>query len=254
MSPSASAARNASLACKEANDLPEERPWRWVRRITDLSSARWTTILDVREPTRGGVSCDASAVHCLEPACVEACIVGALKKTPEGPVIYDPDICIGCRYCMVACPWEIPKYSWEDTVPYVQKCDLCYERVKGQGQAAGLRRGLPHRAPPSSASARRCSRRHAGGSRPSPTSTSRRSGASTRSAAPRCSTSPTWTSSSDELKVHSDDKTPMPQRTFKVLHHMPDGLRRHGGGHGGDLLGHRAAAEDSRGGGRQCPV
>jgi len=120
-------------ACREYNKLPPERPWRWLSSITDLSSSRWTTIFRER-----GDDDDRfvrkQCRHCLEPACVEACIVGAIQKTPEGPVIYDPEICIGCRYCMVACPWEIPRYSWEDTVPYIQKCNMCYERVTEEGK------------------------------------------------------------------------------------------------------------------------
>jgi formate dehydrogenase iron-sulfur subunit len=51
-------------------------------------------------------------------------------------VVYNRDICIGCRYCLIACPWEIPRYSWEDTVPYVQKCDFCYNRaINGRAPA-----------------------------------------------------------------------------------------------------------------------
>lgn len=68
-------------------------------------------------------------LHCIEPACVEACIVGALKKTPEGPVLYDGDVCIGCRYCMVACPFGVPTYEWEKTIPYIQKCTFCSTRL-----------------------------------------------------------------------------------------------------------------------------
>lgn len=116
-------------ACQKTNGLPEEKPWRWIRNIRDLSSSRWTTIMRVRHDNELSYV-RRQCRHCLEPACVEACIVGALQKTPEGPVIYDKDICIGCRYCMIACPWEIPRYSWEDTVPYVQKCTMCYDNIK----------------------------------------------------------------------------------------------------------------------------
>lgn len=116
------------VACQQANDLPAEKPWRWVREIDDLSSARWTTIRAVPKD-EGTRYVRRQCRHCLDPECVSVCIVGALKKTPEGPVTYDRDICIGCRYCLIACPWEIPRYSWEDTVPYVQKCDFCYQRV-----------------------------------------------------------------------------------------------------------------------------
>lgn len=69
-------------------------------------------------------------LHCKEPACVAACPVGALVKSSEGPVNYVFDRCIGCRYCMVACPFEIPRYEWEETMPWVQKCTFCSERIK----------------------------------------------------------------------------------------------------------------------------
>lgn len=117
-------------ACQRHNGLPKERLWRWLTHIDDLSSARWTTLRRLSDDHFVRRQCR----HCLEPECVSVCIVGALKKTDEGPVIYDKDICIGCRYCMIACPWEIPRYSWEDTVPYVQKCDMCYEQVTQKGR------------------------------------------------------------------------------------------------------------------------
>jgi formate dehydrogenase iron-sulfur subunit len=69
-----------------------------------------------------------ACMHCLDPACVNACIVGALQKTKEGPVIYDKDMCIGCRYCMLACPFHIPKWEWHKALPYIRKCTMCYER------------------------------------------------------------------------------------------------------------------------------
>lgn len=123
------------VACQQANHLPAEKPWRWVKHIDDLSSARWTTIHAVpKDHSTRYVR--RQCRHCLDPECVSVCIVGALKKTPEGPVTYNRDICIGCRYCLIACPWEIPRYSWEDTVPYVQKCDFCYERVVDGGVPA----------------------------------------------------------------------------------------------------------------------
>lgn len=116
-------------ACQEHNKLPKERPWRWLNNIDDLSHARWTTLRRISDERFVRRHCR----HCLDPGCVSVCIVGALQKTPEGPVTYDRDICIGCRYCMIACPWEIPRYSWEEAVPYIQKCDMCYERVTRDG-------------------------------------------------------------------------------------------------------------------------
>lgn len=67
-------------------------------------------------------------MHCLRPACESACPVGAFHKTPEGPVVYDSKRCMGCRYCMMACPFSIPTYEWSKRVPYVRKCTFCAEK------------------------------------------------------------------------------------------------------------------------------
>ena len=68
-------------------------------------------------------------MHCNDPACVSACPVGALEKLPDGPVVYDDDRCIGCRYCMMACPFQIPKFQWSSAVPLIRKCDFCADRI-----------------------------------------------------------------------------------------------------------------------------
>lgn len=112
-------------ACKTENELGPDRPRRWKLRIDGLSSTRFTTL--ERHP--GNRFVRVQCRHCLEPACVSACIVGALEKTPQGPVIYDSDKCMGCRYCMIACPFSIPRYQWESAVPYVRKCTMCFPRL-----------------------------------------------------------------------------------------------------------------------------
>jgi len=68
-------------------------------------------------------------MNCAEPACASVCPVAALRKTPEGPVIYEASRCMGCRYCMVACPFSVPKYEWNQLAPRVQKCTMCASRV-----------------------------------------------------------------------------------------------------------------------------
>jgi formate dehydrogenase iron-sulfur subunit len=68
-------------------------------------------------------------MHCQDPACVSVCPVGALNKTVQGAVRYEGGKCIGCRYCMLACPFDVPKYEWSKLAPYVTKCDMCAERV-----------------------------------------------------------------------------------------------------------------------------
>ena len=112
-------------ACKEKNELGKDIPHRWKQRIDDLSSTRYTTI--VRRP--GNRFVRRQCRQCLKPACVSACIVGALQKMPDGSVTYDDERCIGCRYCMMACPYGIPRYDWQAAVPYVRKCDLCSDRL-----------------------------------------------------------------------------------------------------------------------------
>ncbi|MCP4572848.1 MAG: 4Fe-4S dicluster domain-containing protein [bacterium] len=76
-----------------------------------------------------------NCLHCEHPACVSACPVTALQKNALGPVTYDPWRCIGCRYCMVACPFQIPAYEYHDaTAPRVMKCTLCQDRTLEQGR------------------------------------------------------------------------------------------------------------------------
>lgn len=75
-------------------------------------------------------------MHCAEPACASACPVGALHKTKDGPVVYDDSKCIGCRYCMLACPFNVPKFQWNAVAPYIRKCTFCADRqAAGQGPA-----------------------------------------------------------------------------------------------------------------------
>ena len=67
-------------------------------------------------------------MHCEHPACVSACPVSALEKLEDGPVVYHANKCIGCRYCMMACPFQVPKVTWEDRLPLIRKCTFCADR------------------------------------------------------------------------------------------------------------------------------
>ncbi len=131
-------------ACIKVNDLGEYRPGAAPGRqdIGDgLSAVRWTSVL----PKPGKHFVRNQCRHCLEPACVSACPVGAMRKTPEGPVVYDQSICMGCRYCMVACPFGIPRYDWASAVPYVNKCTMCYSRLQ-EGKLPGCVEACPEKA------------------------------------------------------------------------------------------------------------
>jgi formate dehydrogenase iron-sulfur subunit len=110
--------------CKEINKLGVDRPWPWLS-SDRLSAVRWTTVI-----TRPGSRyVRKHCQHCLDPACVAACPVAALRKTPEGAVVYDLSVCLGCRYCMNACPFGVPRYNWESARPAIQKCNFCHPRI-----------------------------------------------------------------------------------------------------------------------------
>ena len=119
------------LACKKVNHLENDLPRRWDS-DDGLSARNWTSVIGEPDDKFVRKQCR----HCLEPACVAACPVGAMHKTEIGPVIYDSSKCLGCRYCMMACPFGIPRYEWSSVTPYVRKCILCYDRIKSGGQPA----------------------------------------------------------------------------------------------------------------------
>jgi len=120
-------------ACKQSNGLPAQAP---MRKGSDqsplsLSAWSWTVVEPQQVDNKGEVSqvfVKRQCMHCLDPACVSACPVGALKKGELGAVTYDPSRCIGCRYCMVACPFGVPKFEWNEPLPRIQKCTFCADR------------------------------------------------------------------------------------------------------------------------------
>lgn len=109
-------------ACKEQNHLPQtsDDP------LKDSLSDKTYTIVE----QRGDYFVRRMCQHCEDPTCVSVCPVGAFTKTEIGAVIYDESKCLGCRYCMQACPFQIPRYEWGSLKPRVQKCIMCYDRVK----------------------------------------------------------------------------------------------------------------------------
>ncbi len=115
-------------ACKEENNLPPT-----VSAPPELTFNTWTFVETIEVPTtlgKGAVySVKRQCMHCLEPACASACPVAALHQTPEGAVVYDVSLCMGCRYCMLACPFDIPHFEWnEGLTPVIGKCLLCPNR------------------------------------------------------------------------------------------------------------------------------
>jgi len=134
--------RKCELACNQANKLSDRRPAEFED-TSVLSKHRrpkpdaYTVVnrFAVPEEPEHLYTLKVQCMHCNDPACVSACIVGAMRKDPRGPVVYDPDKCIGCRYCLVACPFQVPSYEYDDPVePQVRKCNFCFERVIEKGE------------------------------------------------------------------------------------------------------------------------
>ena len=130
--------RQCEWACKTAHDLPtlpletyeDKAPFVTMRRPDETALTvvnRYDNPKQPGTPTTVKVQC----MHCDHPACVSACIVGALSKEENGAVIWDNDKCIGCRYCMVACPFQVPAFEYRKALaPRILKCDFCFERRK----------------------------------------------------------------------------------------------------------------------------
>ena len=82
-------------------------------------------------------------MHCSEPCCASVCLVRAFTKSPEGPVVYDSSVCMGCRYCITACPYYALSYEYDDPIsPTVQRCTMCYDRIK-EGKEPGCSGACP---------------------------------------------------------------------------------------------------------------
>ena len=120
--------RACEAACAERGGLPYDAK---IAAEEALSAHKLTAI-----ETHGERYARRMCMHCEQPTCVSVCPVGALEKTALGPVTYDASRCMGCRYCMTACPFQAPTYEWSSRLPKVRKCDQCYDRqAKGRPTA-----------------------------------------------------------------------------------------------------------------------
>ncbi len=118
------------VKCKEANNLPPEPgPMKGVYDApVDLSASTKNVIKLYREGDRISYM-KAQCMHCVDPACASACMISALHKGKYGIVEYDPAMCVGCRYCEIACPFSVPKYEWNTPFPKIVKCEMCRHRL-----------------------------------------------------------------------------------------------------------------------------
>jgi len=130
--------RSCEVACKEVNGLPpfegeaigDRSAFDTTRRTTDTTL---TIVNQYRDAADGAppVYRKLQCMHCNEPCCAAVCPVHAFSKTPEGPVLYDAEVCMGCRYCITACPYYALAYEYDNPLtPRVMRCTMCYPRIK----------------------------------------------------------------------------------------------------------------------------
>ena len=128
--------RKCEAGCNQVNELPTPaRPFDDLsvldrKRRTDSKAYTVVNRYDQTTGNPGPVFRKIQCNHCQEPACASACFVKAFTKTKEGAVVYDASVCVGCRYCMIACPFEIPAYEYDEPLtPLIRKCTMCHPRI-----------------------------------------------------------------------------------------------------------------------------
>jgi Fe-S-cluster-containing dehydrogenase component len=121
--------QTCEISCAEANGLPApvETIDASIVRKTDESHR---TVVNAFNSSKGEAYLKKQCMHCNEPACTAACLTQAMYKSKEGAVIWRAEKCMGCRYCMVSCPFDIPKFEYHSANPKIEKCNMCYGRIK----------------------------------------------------------------------------------------------------------------------------
>ncbi len=123
--------QGCEFACAEAHALPapsfEDTPIVGVERKADETRR---TVVNAFKTSKGDFFVKKQCMHCNDPACAAACLTKAMYKTEEGAVIWRGKKCMGCRYCMVSCPFDSPKFEYFSANPKIEKCDMCYDRFK----------------------------------------------------------------------------------------------------------------------------
>ncbi len=122
--------RQCAVGCAEANG------WDPALALSEDPKLTYASLTVVRRYAYDGGDLfrKVQCMHCVEPACVSACMLGAMHKDADGAVVWNGDLCVGCRYCEIACPFNTPRFEWDTPLPSLQKCQMCPER-RAQGLA-----------------------------------------------------------------------------------------------------------------------
>lgn len=122
--------RECILGCAEANGWDPSPAFGPDRRLTT------SCLTFVERHAAGAVDGfrKVQCMHCVEPACVSACMLGAMRKDADGAVVWNGDLCVGCRYCEIACPFNVPRFDWDTPAPRLHKCQMCPE-LRAQGRS-----------------------------------------------------------------------------------------------------------------------
>jgi len=116
------------VACRKANGLELEKHSRLYDDPIDLT-ANTCNIIKLYDGEDGQSFVKQQCMHCIDPACAAACMMGSFQKRQNGIVTWKPERCIGCRYCQVACPFSIPKFEWDSATPAMVKCQMCLAKA-----------------------------------------------------------------------------------------------------------------------------
>ena len=123
--------RTCEYECAKAHGLPEPKEEIAAVRQTDETC---NTVVNTFKTSKGEVYIKRQCMHCNQPACGAACLTQAMHKNTMGPVTWNGDKCMGCRYCMVSCPFDMPKFEYHSANPKIQKCDMCFDKLKTGGK------------------------------------------------------------------------------------------------------------------------
>jgi formate dehydrogenase iron-sulfur subunit len=127
--------RSCEAACNKVNELPApEKPFKDLEVLKQnrrTTPEAFTVVNEYETAGKSPLFRKNQCNHCLEPACASACFVRAFSKKKTGAVVYDSKFCVGCRYCMIACPFEIPTYEYNEALtPRIRKCTMCHPRLE----------------------------------------------------------------------------------------------------------------------------